>query len=147
MTVRTKPILQERLYLQALSLARSERFELPTLGFEVRCSIQLSYERLRARLSELTAQGYPQQNAAAAVRKTPALKSGPGSEAGMPTAVLADVGGRTLRTGIIRGTVVVGEGAGQRPRPVIVLVADFVGQSVIANMVLVSPRLRQTRRN
>ena len=28
------------------SLARSERFELPTLGFEVRCSIQLSYERL-----------------------------------------------------------------------------------------------------
>ena len=24
---------------------RSERFELPTLGFEVRCSIQLSYER------------------------------------------------------------------------------------------------------
>jgi hypothetical protein len=28
-------------------VARSERFELPTLGFEVRCSIQLSYERLR----------------------------------------------------------------------------------------------------
>ena len=28
------------------ALARSERFELPTLGFEVRCSIQLSYERL-----------------------------------------------------------------------------------------------------
>ena len=28
-------------------LARSERFELPTLGFEVRCSIQLSYERVR----------------------------------------------------------------------------------------------------
>ncbi len=27
------------------TLARSERFELPTLGFEVRCSIQLSYER------------------------------------------------------------------------------------------------------
>jgi hypothetical protein len=27
-------------------MARSERFELPTLGFEVRCSIQLSYERL-----------------------------------------------------------------------------------------------------
>ena len=26
-------------------MARSERFELPTLGFEVRCSIQLSYER------------------------------------------------------------------------------------------------------
>ena len=27
-------------------LARSERFELPTLGIEIRCSIQLSYERL-----------------------------------------------------------------------------------------------------
>jgi hypothetical protein len=27
-------------------VARSERFELPTLGFEVRCSIQLSYERI-----------------------------------------------------------------------------------------------------
>ena len=29
-----------------LLLARSERFELPTNGFEVRCSIQLSYERV-----------------------------------------------------------------------------------------------------
>jgi hypothetical protein len=28
------------------AMARSERFELPTLGFEVRCSIQLSYERV-----------------------------------------------------------------------------------------------------
>ncbi len=27
------------------ALARSERFELPTLGIEIRCSIQLSYER------------------------------------------------------------------------------------------------------
>ena len=26
-------------------VARSERFELPTLGIEIRCSIQLSYER------------------------------------------------------------------------------------------------------
>ena len=30
-----------------MAMARSERFELPTLGFEVRCSIQLSYERVR----------------------------------------------------------------------------------------------------
>ena len=30
-----------------VEMARSERFELPTLGFEVRCSIQLSYERVR----------------------------------------------------------------------------------------------------
>jgi hypothetical protein len=29
-----------------MDVARSERFELPTLGFEVRCSIQLSYERV-----------------------------------------------------------------------------------------------------
>jgi hypothetical protein len=27
-------------------MARSERFELPTLGIEIRCSIQLSYERV-----------------------------------------------------------------------------------------------------
>jgi hypothetical protein len=33
--------------LLRIGLARSERFELPTLGFEVRCSIQLSYERVR----------------------------------------------------------------------------------------------------
>ena len=29
-------------------MARSERFELPTLGIEIRCSIQLSYERVRS---------------------------------------------------------------------------------------------------
>ena len=34
-------------------LARSERFELPTLGIEIRCSIQLSYERLRWLVSDL----------------------------------------------------------------------------------------------
>jgi hypothetical protein len=28
-------------------VARSERFELPTLGIEIRCSIQLSYERAK----------------------------------------------------------------------------------------------------
>jgi hypothetical protein len=31
-----------------LLVARPERFELPTDGFEVRCSIQLSYERVKA---------------------------------------------------------------------------------------------------
>ena len=40
-------------------VARSERFELPTLGFEVRCSIQLSYEREWARLADLAREGYP----------------------------------------------------------------------------------------
>ncbi len=29
-------------------MARSERFELLTLGIEIRCSIQLSYERIEA---------------------------------------------------------------------------------------------------
>ena len=43
---RTKRKIEEVLYLQGVVLARSERFELPTLGFEVRCSIQLSYERV-----------------------------------------------------------------------------------------------------
>ena len=37
--------MQVKQVLQGFSVARSERFELPTLGFEVRCSIQLSYER------------------------------------------------------------------------------------------------------
>jgi hypothetical protein len=31
---------------------RSERFELPTLGIEIRCSIQLSYERVCVRLPD-----------------------------------------------------------------------------------------------
>ena len=41
-------------------MARSERFELPTLGIEIRCSIQLSYERVLpgdGRASEFTEQG------------------------------------------------------------------------------------------
>ena len=35
-----------RSWKNSLEVARPERFELPTLGFEVRCSIQLSYGRL-----------------------------------------------------------------------------------------------------
>src|SRR5437763_10048679 len=96
-------------------------------------------------ITRVSRTGLPTTKRRSIVRKMPALLSG--SEARMSTAVLAEIGGRTLRTGIVRGTVVVGEGAGQRPRPVIVPVADFVGQPVIANMVLVSPRLRQTRNN
>ena len=34
-------------------LARSERFELPTLGIEIRCSIQLSYERVPGSITRL----------------------------------------------------------------------------------------------
>ena len=32
-------------FADCTEMARSERFELPTLGIEIRCSIQLSYER------------------------------------------------------------------------------------------------------
>lgn len=39
------------------TMARSERFELPTLGIEIRCSIQLSYERVAGRLSDLGRRG------------------------------------------------------------------------------------------
>ena len=45
--------------LLKVGLAHSERFELPTLGIEIRCSIQLSYECLRARLPDLAGQGQP----------------------------------------------------------------------------------------
>jgi hypothetical protein len=34
-------------------MARSERFELPTLGIEIRCSIQLSYERVPGSITRL----------------------------------------------------------------------------------------------
>jgi hypothetical protein len=40
-----------------LGVARSERFELPTLGIEIRCSIQLSYERVRPSITRLGVAG------------------------------------------------------------------------------------------
>jgi hypothetical protein len=43
-------------------LARSEGFEPPTLGIEIRCSIQLSYERVEGRLAEF--EGASQQGLA-----------------------------------------------------------------------------------
>ena len=45
-SVERRPCLREGARFRT-KVARSERFELPTLGFEVRCSIQLSYERVR----------------------------------------------------------------------------------------------------
>jgi hypothetical protein len=45
-----------------VGLARSERFELPTLGIEIRCSIQLSYERVRARIAEISEAFQPAKN-------------------------------------------------------------------------------------
>lgn len=44
----------------ALEVARSERFELPTLGIEIRCSIQLSYERVRRHHSGAPPECQPQ---------------------------------------------------------------------------------------
>ena len=44
-------------------VARSERFELPTLGIEIRCSIQLSYERVFV--------GLPDQEAKSNIRPGP----------------------------------------------------------------------------
>jgi hypothetical protein len=65
-------------------------------------------------------------------------------------AVLAEIGRRALRAGDCRGTVIIGEGAGLEARPVIVEVADFVGQPVVrANMVdanMVDPELRRQAR-
>jgi hypothetical protein len=67
-----------------------------------------------------------------------------GSEARILAAILADIGRRPLRAVIGRGTVIIGEGAGQGTRPVIVDVADVVGEPMKAAMV-VDPRLRQAR--
>ena len=41
-----KPSQRRTQFADEYQLARSERFELPTLGIEIRCSIQLSYERV-----------------------------------------------------------------------------------------------------
>src|SRR6204780_292378 len=77
------------------------------------------------------------------------------SEAWILAVVLADIGGRALITEIVGRTVIIGEGAGQGPRPVIVDVADFVGQSVrpkraimmmVVVTIVVGSRLCQARR-
>jgi hypothetical protein len=56
-----------------------------------------------------------------------------GSVAGMSAAVLTKIGRRALRAGNCRRTVVIRERAGQEPWPVIVVVADFVGQRIMTN--------------
>src|SRR5260221_1112936 len=61
------------------------------------------------------------------------------SEAGVPLAVLAEIGGGALVAMIGRGAVVIGEAAGGRARPVIVEVADLVGQRRV--MVAIVARL------
>ena len=53
---------------------------------------------------------------------------GTGSVAGVPAAVLAEIGCRALRAVNGRRTIIIGEGAGEEAGPVIVEVADFVRQ-------------------
>ena len=103
-----------------MGLARSERFELPTLGIEIRCSIQLSYERVRP----------------ADYQTWPGRASSGMSVAGMPAAVLADIGRRALAAEDGGGTVVIGEGAWLRSGAIIVQVADGVGQTPIVQVVV-----------
>src|ERR1700730_9926216 len=55
----------------------------------------------------------------------------------MPLAVLAEIGGRALGAMIGGGPVVIGEGAGGGAGPVIVEVADVVGQPPIGVVVVV----------
>src|SRR5947209_17991871 len=90
-------------------MARSERFELPTLGIEIRCSIQLSYERVRS----------------ADYQTWPGRASRGMSVAGVPAAVLADIGGGALAAEDGGGTIIEGEGAGLRSGAVIVQVAEI----------------------
>ena len=101
-------------------LARSERFELPALGIEIRCSIQLCYERVRP----------------ADYQTWPGRASSGMSVAGMPAAVLADIGRRALAAEDGGGTVVIGEGARLRSGAIIVQVADGVGQTPIVQVVV-----------
>src|SRR2546430_5246779 len=50
------------------------------------------------------------------------------SEAGVPAAVLADIGGRALVAAVGRRAVVKGEGAGGEARAIIMQIADRIGQ-------------------
>lgn len=50
---RHEQVISEKSAPQVRNLARSERFELPALGIEIRCSIQLSYERTRCLLLKM----------------------------------------------------------------------------------------------
>src|SRR5258708_37288341 len=58
------------------------------------------------------------------------------SEAGVPLAVLAEIGGGALVAMVGRGAVVIGEAAGGRARPVIVEIADLVGQRPVMETIV-----------
>ncbi len=101
------------------------------LGIEIRCSIQLSYERtLRADPSDLGGQGQqPWPASAARCRQDPGgllLKSSGSKDAG---GGLTDIGGRALVALVGRRAVVIGEAAGGRAGAVVVQIADVVGRA------------------
>src|ERR1700730_1822175 len=101
-------------------------------------------EKLRARPAGVTATGAA--IAVAGFSNKERLRGG--SEAGGPAAILAEISRRALVTVIGRGTVIIGEGAGQGAGPIIVIVADLVRQPVGPAMVVAvmgGPRLRQVR--
>ena len=65
--------------------------------------------------------------------------------AGMPAAVLTEIGGRTLAAQNGRRAVVIGEGAGLQAGSVIVEKADRVGQAPIVEVMPIVAGLRQAR--
>src|SRR5260370_40382886 len=69
-------------------------------------------------------------------------------EAGMPLAVLAEIGGGALVAVIVRGAVIISEAAGSGAGSVIVEIADLVGERpVIVVMVTVVARFGPGRRD
>src|SRR6266480_3964778 len=69
------------------------------------------------------------------------------SEAGVPAAVLADIGGRALVAAVGRRAVVKGEGAGGEARTVIMQIADRIGQRGGAVIAVVMARFGEARGN
>jgi hypothetical protein len=67
----------------------------------------------------------------------------------MTAAVLTEIGSRTVVAEGVRGTVIIGEGAGQGPGTVVVQIADRVWQRVVvrrAVIAVVVPGFRRTGR-
>jgi hypothetical protein len=67
------------------------------------------------------------------------------SETGVSAAILAAIAGGILVAGVVRGAVIIGEGAGLDAGAVIVDVADRIGEAVPVMMVMVTTRLRLVR--
>lgn len=65
--------------------------------------------------------------------------------------VLTEIGRSALRAGNGRGTVIIRECAGHASRPVIMQIADLVGQPIMIMVsmpvMVVGPRQRQSRRD